>query len=501
MGFFDLGGLAKKLTGGGADADKPTAAESRDPRKAARFFEHAATATDAGNYDFAIELYINGLRHAPDKMEMHENLREVALKRKLAGGKPAGFGAMFSGGSNKLEKMLAAEKTWAMSPLDANLMRDFMKAAVAADQQEDEDTNLANVAYWIGVNAMENTNTKPNKSLYLSLVDSFAAIDAYDRAVEACKRAIAVAPNDSKLFEKLKNLEAERMITSGTFGAGGEGDFRANLKDSDAQNTQQAEQSLRMEESELEQLIGQRRAEYDENPEDTDRLTKLIDTLLRTDEEQYENEAIELLTEAWEEHGQYRYKLRAGDIRIKQFVRQSRALKKAAEDKSPEAIAAFQQHQKERLSFELAEFQERVKNYPTDMGLRYELGRRLFQAGQHDEAIGAFQQAKGDAKHRAQAHLYLGQCYLKKTWFEEAIDTLREGIEAHKLQDDRLAMDLRYLLMDALVHQAQDNKNIEASREAQKIASGILQTDINYRDIQQRMDTIRALTKSLEANA
>lgn len=502
MGFFDLGGLAKKLTGGGDDAEKPSAASKRDPRKATRFFEHASAATDAGNYDFAIELYINGLAHAPDNMDKHEALREVGLKRKLAGGKPAGFMTSKGGiGSGKLGKMLAAEKVWAMNPLDANLMRDVMKAAVAADQEEDDETNLANVAYWIGVHAMENTNTKPNKSLYLSLVDCFAEINAYDRAVEACKRAIALASNDSKLFEKLKNLEAERMINSGSFGAGGEGDFRANLKDADTQNAQQAQQQLRMGESELEQMVSQRRAEYEENPEDLDRLTKLVDALLRTEELENENEAVQLLITAWEENGQYRLKVRAGDIRIRQLARQTRELKKAAEDKSPEAIEAYQQHMKERLGFELSEYEERSKNYPTDMSLRYELGRRLFQASRIDDAIGAFQQAKGDAKHRAQAHLFLGQCYLKKEWFEEAIDTLRSGLEAHKLQDDRLAMDLRYLLMDALVHLAEDKKDVEAAREAQKIASGILQTDIGYRDIQARMEMIRELAKTLEAAA
>ncbi|WP_428389055.1 tetratricopeptide repeat protein [Mucisphaera sp.] len=493
--------MKKKMSGGGGDEAKPSAASARDPRKASRFFEHAATVSAAGNYDYAIDLYINGLRHDPANMNMHELLREVALKRKLAGGKPAGFGTKLGGGSGKLDKMLAAEKKWAMSPLDAKLMRDVMKLAVEADQQEDEDTNLAEIAYWMGVNAMENSNTKPDKGLYLSLQAEFAKIGAYDKAVDACKRAIAVAPNDQKLFDQLRNLEAEKMISGGSFGQGGEGDFRANLKDADAQNAQQAEQQLRMGESEQEQMISKRRAEWEETPEDTDRMSKLVDALLRTEEEEHENEAIELLTKAWEEAGQYRFKMRAGDVRMKQMGRQGRRLKQAAASKEQADTTAYQEHQKARLAFELGEFEERVKNYPTDMGLRYELGRRLFQAGRYDDAIGAFQQAKGDAKHRSQAHLFLGQCYLKKTWYEEAVDTLRAGIESHKLQDDRLAMDLRYLLMDALSHVAENDKNVAAAREAQKVASGLLQTDIGYRDIQQRMEQIRELTKTLEASA
>ncbi|MEQ9454819.1 MAG: hypothetical protein RLN76_09550 [Phycisphaeraceae bacterium] len=494
MGIFGLGGNKQSKDGGSG------ASSSRDPRKAVRFFEHADTVASAGNYDYAIDLFINGLRHDPANMNRHEDLRDVALKRKLAGGKPAGFAAkLSSGGSTKLEKMLSAEKLWAMSPLDARLMRDVMKLAVEADAQEDDETNLAEVAYWMGVNAMEQTSTKPDKGLYMSLQESFAKIGAYAKSVEACKRAIGVAPNDAKLFELLRNLEAEKMISGGQFGAGEQGDFRSNLKDADAQATLQAEGQLRVGESEQDQIIAKRRAEWEETPEDSDKLTKLIDVLLKTEQEDHESEAIELLNKAWEDVGQYRFKMRAGDIKMKQMARQSRILKQMAQDKSPEAIAEFQENQKQRLAFELGEYEERSKNYPTDMGIRYEYGRRLFQAGRFDDAIGAFQQAKADAKHRAQSHLFLGQCYLKKSWNEEAVDTLHEGIESHKLQDDRLALDLRYLLMEALTLVAEGSKKLEAAKEAQKVASGILQTDISYRDIQARMEKIRELVKTLEA--
>ena len=98
----------------GAEADKGHAGDGsykRDGRKARRFFEHAQAVTD---YDYAIECFVNGLRLDPDNQAMHDALREVALKRKLSGGKPAGMAEKFkSGGKGPIDKMMHAEMLWA----------------------------------------------------------------------------------------------------------------------------------------------------------------------------------------------------------------------------------------------------------------------------------------------------------------------------------------------------------------------------------------------------
>ena len=168
-----------------------------------------------------------------------------------------------------------------------------------------------------------------------------------------------------------------------------------------------------------------------------------------------------------------------------------------AEPDNAEQRQKFDEGRRRQLIFELQEFQERVKNYPTDMGLRFELGKRLFASGQLDEAIGAFQQAKADPKHRSQAHWFLGQCYIRQDWYDEAIATLREGIESHALDDDKLALELRYLLMDGLVKSAHRTKDLEQAKEAQQVASKILQTKIDFRDIRHRMDEVKKLVEKL----
>lgn len=490
---------------------KQDGAVKRDPRKAQRFFEHAQTVADAHNYDYAIELYISGLRHDPDNMRHHEALREVALRRKVGGGKPAGFTARLrSRGATPVDRMLQIESVWAKDPLNTKLMREFMEAAIEASEAE-PDLNLSEVAHWAGGLALEfaSQGAKTDRRAMVQLRDLFARIGSYAEATEACKVALRFAPNDDQLLMDLKNLEAERTMQEGGYSAASqseeEGGFRRVVRDMDKQTALDQEDRIVKRSSDVEQLIERARSEHEQDPENLDKLGKLVDALLNKDDDDHENEAITLLQHAWEQSGQYRHKMRIGDVRMKQFNRHLRQLKQqsaqATGDEAERLKQRMRQVNQKRLAFELEEYQERVKHYPTDLALRHELGRRLFYTGQIDEAISAFQQAKNDPKHRSVAHQYLGTCYISKGWHEEAIETLRAAIEQHGQGDDRLGMELRYLLMDALERRAREQRDPELAREAQKLASQILQTKIDFRDIQNRLEKIRGLVDELAAKS
>ncbi len=75
----------------GAPQDRLVGSETGKAR-ARKLFEHALKAEETRNYDYAIELYVNGLASWPDAIdEGLKKLRVVATARKLGGGKPAGF--------------------------------------------------------------------------------------------------------------------------------------------------------------------------------------------------------------------------------------------------------------------------------------------------------------------------------------------------------------------------------------------------------------------------
>jgi len=511
LSFFDRfkGGKGKGGSGGsGGDGGGGGGDDGfkRNPRKARRFFEHGETTANASNYDYSIDMYISGLRNDPDNMTEHESLHDVAKRRKVSGGKPAGMGDKLKKlGSSEIDKMLHAEKLWAMNPLDEGLAGDFFKAAVDAYEVEDEELSLGDVALWIGEIwlPMISPQKKSNVKRFILAKDLFVRLDRYDKAVEACRKAAAMNPNDSRLLSELKDLQAEQMMSEKKFGTGEGGDFRANIKDADKQAELQQEDQIRKSGSDAEEIIARRRAEYEEDTQDGAKLQKLVDALVQSETAENEKEAIELLKKSWEETGQYRQRVRMGDIQMKQFNRVLRQIK-ARIDKDPsdqEMVKKFEAGKAKQLAFELQEYTDRCKNYPTDMGLRYELGRRLYLAGKFDDAIGAFQQAKADPKRRAISHEFLGRCYIHKDYLDEAVDTLTTGIESHKIPDDRLAKDLRYLKMEAHIKLAGKNQDMEHAKEAQQIASTIFQADINFRDIRERMEEIKTLVDELRSKA
>lgn len=495
------GGSAENTKGTGKGGSTNEDGFKPDARKAAAFFKHAESTAASRSYDYAIECYINGLEFDPDNVKRHEELREVAKRRKVNGGKPASLKEKISQrGKQPIQKMLHQEQLWSKDPLNMDLALKVMQHATEA-QATATELDLSEVSYWIGSIIMEQNQTtnKPNHKAFVQLCDLYAQIPAFNKAVEACRMALMMEPQDEVMLSRLKDLEAEQSMQEGSYGA--DGDFRKNIKDVEQQKALADDDEIVKTDEVVESTIDRRRREFDEAPDDATRMIRLVDALLAKEESALENEAIEVLDNAWKKTDQYAYKVRIGDIRMKQMRRTLREARARCKT-NPADISAKEEFQKlnaEAAQLQLAEFTERAKNYPTDMNYRFELGRRLFSVEKYDEAIAEFQKAQADPKHRPASLHYLGRCYTKRGWFDEAIDTLREGEKAVAANDAKLSMRILYALMDALERAADESQSLELAIDAQKTASKILQTDINYLDIRDRMDRIKTLVTKLRS--
>ena len=91
-----------------------------DRKKAEAFFHKAAAVGGAAQYEFAIEMYLQGLGIDPENTEAHQALRDISLRRKASGGKDLGmFEKMKMKSSRPKEDKLAmlnAEKLLAYDP-------------------------------------------------------------------------------------------------------------------------------------------------------------------------------------------------------------------------------------------------------------------------------------------------------------------------------------------------------------------------------------------------
>ena len=498
MAFF---GFGKKQADGSGGGDTAVTPYSPDRRKAERFYEHAHKAVETRRHDYAIELFISGLRFDPVNMDIHEQVLENAKRWKVSGEKSS---KPKPASDAPLDRALHAEQVWALDFTDPRTAYRAMELFVEADgDPRYADTALGDVALWLGQFAMD-YNQSPNlkaadKKLFLLTRDRFKDIGVFDRALEAHSRAIRLDPSDMKLHDELKELEALKYTQDRKEAEGG---AMGNIKDADAQELLQAE-GRSANQGAVDRVLAARREAYEADPDDTDNLNKLVEALLRSEEEERENEAIGLLQKAFGETKTYRFKSRAGDIRIKQFGRQLRDARAAAK-KNPNDKAARARHdalQRERLLFELGEYGERVEHYPTDLRLKFEYGRRLLQNGDHDDAIAMLQQATGDPKSRSAASLLLGKAFNAKGWHDEAIDTVNRGFEEHEIKDDAVGKELRYERMNSLLGKGEREKNAEALREAQADASSLLRVDINFKDIRAKMERIKALLAELQSTA
>lgn len=494
---------------------------AQDPRKARRFFEHAEIAAQARNYDFAMDHYISGLRFDPDNLQRHQELRETALKRKSTGGKGPGLMGIPKVGDTAVDKMLTAEKEWAMDPSSPKLLLNAIHAGMAAQAKADElapppaangappedsamgmtitGLHLHEVIFWLAEQCLDviYAGAKPDAKNYIALVEVFTKLGRTDKAIEACKRAVQLDPDNRDLILALRDLDAKQYSEQHT--STKKGGFRENLSNAKGQAEIQAD--ITSTGVGVDDLIAKRRAEWQADPDNLDLIQKLVDTLLKKEDLATEKEAIGLLIKAYEATQEYRYRTRAADIQMQQFNRVTADLKKRYQaSKKPEDKEVYAKVRAKQGKFELDHFIERAAQYPTDMKVRFELGKRQWKGQLFDDAIASFQGAKNDPKSRSESNYYLGLCYGQKGWLDEAVEALETAMDEHQFEDDRLGKEIRYELMLALARAAKGESNIEKAEKAQKIASSLLQIDINYRDIREKIEVIRTLTRRLKGH-
>ncbi|MHC4982671.1 MAG: tetratricopeptide repeat protein [Planctomycetota bacterium] len=438
--------------------------------KGASFFKRAEEVAGTGNWDFAIEMYLEGISREPDNLDRgHKPLRDAALKRKLQGGKGPGLKDTLKRrqGKDPLVNLINAEYLLAKEPGSVQYMERLLSAAMKLE--------LKDVALWVCDILLEAQRQakKASKRILLLLIKTYRDFEAYGRAIQSCQAALELSPEDGDLQQSLNDLSADYTIQKGKYDQ--EGDFTQSVKDLEKQKDLIQKDSLVQTSAYLEEQIARARGEYEKSPAVAGKVNAYVDALLKVEQDSYENEAIDVLAKAHKDTGSYQFKVRVGDVKMRQMTRRYRKLT-ASGDKQ-----AALKHAKEQLEFELKEYQERAKNYPTDLAIKFELGRRQLLAGRHDDAIGSLQQAQRDPHRHLLALNYLGQAFAAKGWVREAADTYQRALSSE--MPEPAEKELRYNLGDVLM-------KLEQYEQAREQFSNLAQIDYNFKDVRERIETI-----------
>ena len=438
--------------------------------KGKAFFERAEQVAETGNWDFAIELYIEGLKREPGNVEQgHQRLRDISLNRKHQGGKGPGIKDKFlhRPGKDPETNLVNAAFLLAKEPGSQQYMNQVRQYAVQLE--------LNAVIKWICDVLLESQRLakKPNVKLLMMITENYSQIDEFTQAMQSCALAGKSAPQDGEIQQTLSDLSARYTMHKGKYGE--EGDFIHKVADIEGQKALMEKDNIVQSEGFLLKEIDKAREDYLGSPDVPGKVNALVDALLRIPDEAYEGEAVDVLTKAHRDSGAYQYKLRIGDIKITQMTRRYRKLVGSGDKEgAKEQIRA-------QLMFELDEFKERSINYPTDLKLKFELGRRQHLAGMYDEAIASLQQAQRDPRRHVTALSYLGQAFEAKGWLREASETYNRALET-EMSEDR-AKELRYNLGSVLEKMGQ----LALAREE---FSAVAQADYNYRDVRDRLNAV-----------
>ena len=458
-----------------------------DRRKAQVFFDRGKTVADTGNFEYAIEMYIQGLSVDPENVEAHQALREIALKRKASGGKDMG---MFD--KMKLQKpkddkasMLYFEKLLAYSPGDTDRMLGVLQNAQKAGFYE--------TVLWVGPILLR-ANADQKKSdfkVYIALADVYAAIDRFHLASEAANYALAMRPDDMELGQRMKNYAAEATMKEGNYGVAKS--FRESVRDKDLQDKLLEDEKDVHTVDALERAIMEAEVAWKAAPEDQSKFTKFIDALRRPELDKFDDHAAALLEENYQKNHQFKWRQRIGEIRMAKLGRKERELRAEAErnkdtPEGPELLQQLKDFRLTKVKEELAEYNLVLEHYPTDSSALYQVALRTFQLGQFQESISSFQKVRSDPKYRTAASILLGQAFLLAGYTDEAVDTLKAVIDEYPNRGDERSMEMFYWYARAL--EAAGDKPA-----AIKAYSQVAQWNFSYRDVQTRIKALRDALK------
>lgn len=468
------------------------------PEKARKFFERARDVHEATNFEYAMTLWLNGLRLDPTNLEaVISFIRscDAFLASKDGSRGPSRDTVNQFSGKGEVDRYLGYLLHFGVKPGDTEAAIHSSEIALKIGAR-DSAAWLAERAF-----AAAGREKKPRKAHFVAVMDLFELLQKFDKALQAGEIAVRLDIADARLQNRVRNLAAESTMSRGGYeNTGVEGGFRANIKDSEKQRKMEESERTVKTDDQLTSQITDATADYERNPTDKPTITRLASLLIQRKAPQDIEKALHVLDRAYKDTQEFRFRRDANDLRLRVARAKVERLREAAEKTSddPDALTAYNDARKTYASAEIKEFEARVAAYPSDRGLKFELGRKLFDAGRYDDCIALLQDSKSDPKLKLKSQQYLGLAFQAIGFFDGAIDTYRAAIEGVSSSESDLGMELRYGLMVSLQGRAEETRDIGSAEEAYKIASGIAIQSFSYKDIRTRREVLKDLVNKLK---
>jgi tetratricopeptide (TPR) repeat protein len=453
-----------------------------------KLVQKAHNAIERRNYGLALISYKQALTLQPENIDARINLRATQNRNfaESGGSKPLGIlkavwpllkAQVLQIAGKHEQAILACEDALTQYPGLTYAMKLLAKSAVKLEWYE--------LAVW-QMNEILQKYDPENVNIMYEQVEVLESLDRVQEAIELCDKIRELDPA-GEVDGLIRELAARQTAT--VFEKGAEEGARAIVKSSDETEFLEADERRARTDEQREKKVQGFLKQLEERPDDYRLYLRMGDEYYNFDDFEagypHAKEAYEKAAELMP--SDHNIKAKLGDLEIKRLRLRAQDLKAKAEAGDEQAREEFKKAYKELKIYQIQEYEHRVKAQPLIAAYHHTLGRLYLETKQYDKAVAEFQQSCKDPKYAIDAYTCLGQCFAAMDQLDLALDMFRRAMEGSEVFAK--IRDAVYYYADALEQDGQD-------REALKQFQRIFEDDINYKDIRQRVETVRQRIKA-----
>jgi tetratricopeptide (TPR) repeat protein len=448
------------------------------PERARDYYKKGLAAFRKGNLEYTIEMMTACLDLEPGLLDARKVLREAEVLKASRGkvtaamhvlSSAAGMSQYLKGlallkSGKAMQSLAVAEVLLRRDVLNLRFIQFFADAAKAAGLPHAVTQTVELVR---GAHPRDPNLLRLLGQTYLDLGQMKAARETYE---ELCK----IVPNDFQAKKLLKDATALASITGDGWqnAADKGGTYREMIKDTEETVLLEKESKAHKSDQDAEVLIRDAVTRLQKEPENINYYRALARLYLQV---KRFDEGISVLEKALEiSSGDPEVYANLSAARVQKMDNEISSLREAGREEAAASIES------EKNQFIFDDLTARIRRYPNDLSIRYELGVLLMKSGQMNEAIQQFQVSQRSAKHRLLSLYSLAMCFKQKRQYDMAMEQLATADSESVTMDETKKMIVYEL--GAISEMLGDKA------KALDWFKKIYQVDIGYRDVAAKVE-------------
>lgn len=462
-------------------------------RPADNLFSKAEQAIKRRNFDYAIELLMQGLKLDPLNVEQRKRLRSteiLAIQEKGGNTKGDFKTSLITLKTQWAVKKLGMAKKWEEQIVEIeNFLRHApqnvaMLTALASALRALENGTDAAIAVLQQIVELDPGQVETWRQLGILYGPSDP-----EKAIACWEKVKRYHPEDKEAGKAIRDLSAQTMMKNAEDRKkSGKGDFTDLLASAEDAKKLEEEQAIIRTDDDARRAIERTKEKIAKTPNEKRLIRQLGDLYRRlkqyTDAETQYKLLLDLdpndlvAQERLGELQEHIYSDKIEELKVK--------LKDSPDD--AELQAQLAKAVEEFDDFLVVLLERRVRTHPTDSGLKARFGEILLKKNRVDEAVEQFQKALVDPRLATLSHANLGRCFKLKGLYDLAIDEFKKTLHQIADANSALAKDIRYTLAETYGLK-------EDYTQARSMMEQILAVDIRFRDVSQKVVEYRSKEK------